>query len=352
MTRENIPDKWVLVVDDMKTHLDVMKQIMSLYGINIDCVTCGKDAIRLIRSGVIRYDMVFMDHLMPEIDGIKTTKIIREAIGTEYAKSVPIIALTASTENEKLFLENGFQGYLAKPINIKELDPIINKWLSGQTGEITFHTEERKQPVNQDGLDKLNGFSVKGIDFTEAIERYNDEEAYINMLRSFHLHTPDILEKLKRFSGKDHETLDEYRILMHGLKGVSYGICAKEIGDEAKKLENAAKTGNIKEIFENNAFLIKKTEALLADLGEVLKKTANTEVKPHLFAPDSKLLIKLLYAARIYRASAMWSIIKELESFEYTTGNELVAWLHGKMDIFEYDAIQRRIKNEFANARR
>ena len=350
MPGARMPYAWVLIVDDMVTNLDVAKQIMELYDMNIDCVTCGQDAINSIRHSAVMYDAVFMDHLMPEMDGIETARIIRNEIGTEYAKTVPITALTANTDNENLFLENGFQAYLSKPINIKELDKVLDTWIrKRQTEEKALHAKHNKH-IKQNSLGKLCGLSAGGIDFQEAMDRYNDEEAYLNMLRSFRQHTPAVLEKLKSFSGKNDDELNEYRVTIHGLKGVSYGICAKAIGDESKKLEIAAKSGNVKEITENNGALIKMTESLLDDLGDVLQKTSGTETKPHLAAPDTKLLAKLLYAAKIYKASAMWNIMQELESCEYAAGTELVTWLRSKMDVFEYDAIQRRLKKEFGYA--
>jgi signal transduction histidine kinase/ABC-type amino acid transport substrate-binding protein/ActR/RegA family two-component response regulator len=130
LVRPDLSFARVLVVDDMQTNLDVVRSMLRKYKISVDCVTCGKDAVSHIEAGEPVYNVIFMDHMMPEMDGIETAERIR-AIGTEYARTIPFIALTANAAvgNEQMFLENGFQAFLPKPINIMDLDTVIRKWL-------------------------------------------------------------------------------------------------------------------------------------------------------------------------------------------------------------------------------
>ena len=125
------PMPWVnaLVVDDVEINLEVAAAVMEPYGMRIDCLNNGADAVRRIKGGEPRYDIIFMDHMMPDMDGIETARAIRE-IGTEYALNVPIIALTANAVagSDKVFMENGFQGFLAKPIEPQKLDAALRKW--------------------------------------------------------------------------------------------------------------------------------------------------------------------------------------------------------------------------------
>jgi len=120
----------VLVVDDYQLNLDVAKWMLEKYKMRVDCVTSGQDALFLIENGKPVYDAVFMDQLMPDMSGIETAAKIR-AIDSDYARNVPIIALTANAVagNEQIFLNNGFQAFLSKPINRSRLDEIIRKWL-------------------------------------------------------------------------------------------------------------------------------------------------------------------------------------------------------------------------------
>lgn len=122
------PDKIILVVDDNSLNLNVAKGLLEPYGVEVDVATNGKRAIRMVQNK--HYDLVFMDHMMPEMDGVDTTLNIRSLEGEEYQK-LTIVALTANAvaDAKAFFLENGMQDFLAKPIERKELDRIINKWL-------------------------------------------------------------------------------------------------------------------------------------------------------------------------------------------------------------------------------
>jgi signal transduction histidine kinase/CheY-like chemotaxis protein len=130
LVRPDLSYARVLVVDDMQTNLDVVAGMLRKYKIAVDCVTSGQDAVNHIEAEDNAYNVIFMDHMMPEMDGIETAGKIR-AIGTEYALSIPIIALTAnaSVGNEQMFLENGFQAFMPKPVNIMALDSVVRKWL-------------------------------------------------------------------------------------------------------------------------------------------------------------------------------------------------------------------------------
>jgi signal transduction histidine kinase/CheY-like chemotaxis protein len=119
----------VLVVDDVQTNLDVARGLLLPYGLAVDCVLSAKDAIALVRGGA-RYDAIFIDQMMPVMDGIEAVRIIR-ALDSDYAKKVPIIALTANaaTGSEEMFLDSGFNAYLSKPIDLMRLDAALNHFV-------------------------------------------------------------------------------------------------------------------------------------------------------------------------------------------------------------------------------
>ncbi|MCL2270886.1 MAG: ATP-binding protein [Treponema sp.] len=117
----------VLIVDDVEINIFIAKEMMSFYGLEIDSATSGPEAIEKIKNN--SYNIVFMDHMMPVMDGIITTGEIRK-LGQEYEK-IPIIALTANAVSgmKEMFLANGFNGYLSKPIDMQELDSILKEWM-------------------------------------------------------------------------------------------------------------------------------------------------------------------------------------------------------------------------------
>jgi signal transduction histidine kinase len=136
LVRVDLSYAQVLVVDDFTTNLDVVAGMLRKYKMKVDCVTSGQDAIDLIAAGKPVYDTVFMDHMMPVMDGLEATALIR-GLDTQYAKNVPIIALTANAiaGNEQMFLDNGFNAYIPKPLNVRSLDQIVHKWVRDQSKE-------------------------------------------------------------------------------------------------------------------------------------------------------------------------------------------------------------------------
>jgi len=125
----SLPDARVLVVDDMEINLEVASYCLEPYEMHVDCVTSGFTAVDYIKKGKI-YNIIFMDHMMPGMDGIETAKAIR-ALKVKGADTVPIVALTANavTGSDKMFAENGFQDFLSKPIEPDKLDAVIKKWI-------------------------------------------------------------------------------------------------------------------------------------------------------------------------------------------------------------------------------
>ncbi|MDR2726860.1 MAG: cache domain-containing protein, partial [Deltaproteobacteria bacterium] len=123
IVREPMPYGSVLVVDDLETNLYVTKGLLAPYGLAADTALSGFEAIEKIRAGH-EYDIVFMDHMMPKMDGLETTKILR-ALG--YAR--PIIALTANAVagQAEMFLENGFNGFMSKPVDLRQLNLLLNR---------------------------------------------------------------------------------------------------------------------------------------------------------------------------------------------------------------------------------
>ena len=120
-----------LVVDDVEINLYITKEMLIPYQLKVDCVESGAEAIKLIKEEKVKYDIIFMDHMMPEIDGMEATRIIREEIDSDYARTVPIVALTANAlvGNEEIFLNRGFQEFLSKPVDSQKLDEVLKRLL-------------------------------------------------------------------------------------------------------------------------------------------------------------------------------------------------------------------------------
>jgi len=161
----------LLVVDDLTTNLQVIENLLAPYQVTVDTCLNGLQAIELVKRG--EYDIVFMDHVMPEMDGVETTEVIRSLEGERF-RTVPIIALTANAAAgmRETFIEKGFNDFLAKPIDISRLDEILDRWIPKEKKEKarkdkeekTGKREERTAPaphvfeIELRRLDKLNHY--------------------------------------------------------------------------------------------------------------------------------------------------------------------------------------------------
>ncbi|MDR2579880.1 MAG: response regulator [Fibromonadaceae bacterium] len=237
----------ILVVDDVQMNLDVMRGILEPYGLHIETATSGQQAINLLKNGN-KYDVIFMDHMMPVMDGIETTKIIRELSG-DYFKHVPIVAFTANamSGNDKIFLQKGFNDFISKPVDIRKLDACLNRWI------------KKREKIDFEPVQSSTGFQVARhyIDFAEGIEQFGSEATFKKMLASFKKHTPDLLKNMQGQTGED------YIISVHALKGCVRTIFAKELGDRAYELEVAAKEGNWEFVNSRSDVLIKDVQKLV-----------------------------------------------------------------------------------------
>jgi len=326
----------VLVVDDMQTNLDVASGLLGRYKMEIDCLSNGPDAINRINKGTPVYRAIFMDHMMPGMDGIETVKRIRE-LDTEYAQKIPIIALTANAiqGTEKMFYDHDFQAFITKPINVKELDTIVRKWVRDETKEEVLISSDSSSEDENMAID------IPGVDTEKGLSLYVGEtKVYLPLLRSYVANTPKVLAKLRTVSA---ENLSDYVITVHGLKGTSAGIGAEEIREAAFELEKMSRAGDLQGVLAKNDKLIADTEIIVANVKEWLDKNDIHEAKPRKKAPDRELLAQLQQNCESYDIDKVEEVMSKLESFDYDEDVELMSWIREKIDISKMGEVAKRL---------
>ena len=348
LARISLPYARVLIVDDVVTNLDVAKGLMKPYQMQIDCVTGGFEAVEVMHDESIRYNAIFMDHMMPGIDGIEATRLIRE-IGTDYAKNIPIIALTANAivGNEEMFLNKGFQAFISKPIEISRLDAVIREWVRDKEQERDYCRQDDKELLTQPQISTINKApldkSISGLDIRKGIKRFSgDYDAYLEVLRSYVNNTPPLLEASHEKS-KDKGLLADYETIVHGIKGSSHGICADEIAGKAEALENAAHAGNYDYVNANNTAFTEAARRLISDIENMIEEIRAAQNKPKRNKPDRETLDRLREACINYEMNNVDAAIAELETFEYDSDNELVVWLRQNVEQTNFDEIIERL---------
>jgi len=348
ISRKKMNNGKVLIVDDVEINLDVAKGLMAPYGLQIETAQSGQEAIEKIKSLNTIYDIIFMDHMMPEMDGIEAVKIIRHKIAKkiDYVKNVPIIALTANAivGTNKMFLENGFDDFLSKPIDVKKLDEILTKYIYKKYGEEKHQEKETNIQENSDDkiINIMKNAPINEIDFDAGIKQFGgNAKVFISVLQSFVKNISKIIDKIPEEINA--ENLKNYTITIHGIKGSCYGILAKSLGDEAQTLENEGKADNLDFIEKNgHHFLVKIaefTDRLDILLKEIDSEAAKTDNRRNKSVPDKETLQKLLSAAENFDLDEIQNAMNELTKFKYEIGNEKIEQLKAKAAEFAYDDI-------------
>jgi CheY-like chemotaxis protein len=286
-----------------------------------------------------------MDHMMPLMDGIEATRLIRET-DTEYARNIPIIAFTANAVagSKQMFLSKGFQDFLSKPINISGLDEIIHRWIRNKEKEQLLPDDEVILSAQNGTEGRLKNIQLAGLDIRKGIDRFNgDEESYLDVLRSYAVSTASLLDSIEDTS-KYKEKLIEYAIITHGIKGSSRGIFAGLIGNSAEALEKAARAGDFSYVKKNNAKFIESARDLVDDIKDMLKALDAENLKPKKEEPDKGLLIKLANACAEFDISRADELFSELDAFEYNTGSELMIWLKDNVENGFFEDIKDKIE--------
>jgi CheY-like chemotaxis protein len=307
-----------------------------------------------------------MDHMMPGMDGIEATRIIREEIGTDYAQNIPIIALTANAivGNEEMFLAHGFQAFLSKPIDIMAMDVVIRQWVRNKDLERAKKQEEDKMEISLysgkglelpnhhrgdsgHGLDlyQTKGRAIPGIDFEKGVKHFGDDWGiYWGVMKSFARNTPPLLDSIRSLPAEfPAEELKAYAITVHGIKSSSRSIGAEDLGAQAGALEYAAKAGDFDFIREHHGIFIHAADQVLEGINAEICRTGEETQKPLKTEPAKKTLDALLHACRDFDIDGVDRAMEELESCEYETGADLVAWLREKAGGMGFKEIAVRL---------
>jgi signal transduction histidine kinase/CheY-like chemotaxis protein/HPt (histidine-containing phosphotransfer) domain-containing protein len=291
--REPMPYGSVLIVDDVETNLYVAKGLMSPYGLTIDVAESGYEAIGKIKAGKI-YDIIFMDHMMPHMDGIETTKAIREM---GYEK--PIIALTANavTGQAEMFLSNGFDDFISKPIDIRQLNMVLNKLIRDkQPPEVLENA--RTMELNK----SVESAPGPAIDTELARIFIRDAEKAIGVLET-------VCNKRNALADDD---IQLYIINIHAMKSALANIGEDELSAFAKRLEAAGRDQNV-EVITNETYDFLNDLKMLVERITPEESGGDKEAIDDDFAYLDEKLLLFRAACVVYDKKAAKEVIIELK---------------------------------------
>jgi len=270
--REYMPYGNVLVVDDVESNLYVAKGLLQPYGLKIETAINGYQVIEKIKDGNV-YDIIFMDHMMPDMDGMETTKILRKS---GYTGTIVALTANALIGRSEMFLRNGFDGFISKPIDSRELNYVLNEFIRNQKStevveEARKVMEARNVVHDPEQSSQINSLLIRAtiVDIEKALLILDDffPEAGIPQ---------DI-------------NIDLYTVTTHGMKSVMANINEMELSDVAHRLELAGSENNVELILTETPSFLRALRYVLERLKAPTKETVNT-----VSAEDKQTLISML----------------------------------------------------------
>jgi HPt (histidine-containing phosphotransfer) domain-containing protein len=185
---------------------------------------------------------------------------------------------------------------------------------------------------------------IYGLDVDQGLKRFNDDEdTYLDILKSYVQNTPSLLAQMHDFT---KETLPDYAIVVHGIKGSSRTIGANTIGAEAEALELAAKAGDLAFVSAQNDAFLDTVQEMLARLSAMFKRIEEESAKPGKTEPDVNMLAELKKACEAFDIDETEKVMDELESYTYESGSELIEWLKSQVNVVGFKKIAERLEAE------
>ena len=296
------PDVQILVVDDVEINLKVMKGLLKKTQMQIDTAGSGEKCLQYVQKK--QYDLIFLDHMMPEMDGVETLQKMK-VLETDFNRQTPVIMLTANATRgaRQEYLKAGFTDYLAKPFKEKDIQEILLKYL----GEKMYRQEEGSECEPQEDEKDVKGQLEETLDESSFAElnELSDEEMNEQSEKHHDVEKKDILERLKEETQLDVETgisycmdrdfylellkdymdsdkntdLEDlfekkdwknYRTIVHALKSTSKTVGAVSLSKEAEELEMAAKAEDENYIETHHATVMEHYMVLKEQLKQIL----------------------------------------------------------------------------------
>jgi len=272
--RFTAPDVKVLVVDDVDTNLKVASGLLAPYMMEVDLCNSGISAIDAVRNK--KYDIILMDHRMPGIDGVEATKIIR-SFGKDdpYYGSVPIIAFTANAVVGvvDMFLENGFNDFMSKPIDTVVLNSILEKWIpkNKQNG---FYTVSSNAEQEDTGDLTIEGMIIDGIDAKKGVRMSGGTIG--NYYETLALYVEDATDrKSKLIKCLEDGDISLYTTHVHALKSASANIGADKLSEDALALETAGDNDDQQFIEKENGAFMALLDRIISNINDALASRKN-----------------------------------------------------------------------------
>ena len=266
------PGAHILVVDDTPVNITVFKSLLKRTGISIDAAESGEECIRM--ASLSKYDMIFLDHMMPEKDGIETLDELKRLPDNPNAET-PVVCLTANAVSgmREMYLEAGFDDYITKPIDPDRLETVVLAYLP--KNKIMPPEPEKEE---DDGASAIPEFMyhIAEIDIPEGIKHCGSAAAYIDTIKIYSETAAANIEEIERFW--NNGDIRRATVKIHALKSTSRIIGADGLGAFAEKLEKAGNAGDTERLADELPRLLSDYRKLTERLAEIEKNGREEEL--------------------------------------------------------------------------
>lgn len=363
------PRARVLVVDDNNVNLRVTVGLLTAVNMQIQTAGSGSEAIEWMKKQ--QFDLIFMDHMMPEMDGLEATQNIRRMSENkwDYFDTVPIVALTANAVGgaKEMFLSNGFNDFLAKPIELRELDRILRKWLPQDCMEIKqipmqgareqqkleYMTDakqlDRSEQLPEEQLLEGKGWPVYiyGIDM-EVAKHFlgNDAVLFRQLLNDYYCSGQ--IKKEVVWQAYEKRDFDSYALETHSLKSSSKYIGAMVLAEEALELELAARRKDEDTIVQKHPQFYRDWLSLLESLRPYVdietKDDTLEEHKPLMRMKELKKRLSVL--KKLMERMANWDDMQRDSGSRQRLGEDVLEKLGSLMEFrYSRETIKKQIQD-------
>ena len=323
------PNAKILVVDDNEMNLVVVKALLKKYRVQLQTAGSGRECLELVKHN--RYDIIFLDHMMPEMDGIETLnkmKVQKENISRESK----VIALTANAikgAREK-YLEAGFEDYVAKPINSKILGSIIQKNLPQDLIEFIKKENEEFSKVAFELFENME----------EIIENVGGLETYNEILKNYYLTIDYIENEINEYFEKIDvdDNLKNYTIKVHALKSSAKTIGAKDLAELAQEIEEYGKNGEVEKIKLNHNMFLEKQINIKSKIEPYVLSLIQNESSEECMIRTKEELIEKFKDLEI-----------AIENMDIDLADEIVAQIDKTEFSHEFDKLNVELKESILN---
>lgn len=338
------PSANILAVDDNPMNLVVFTNLIKHIHAKVDTAGSGQEGLDL--SSQKKYDIIFLDHMMPEKDGIETLKELRASADNPNALT-PAICLTANAISgaKEHYISEGFDSYLSKPIDPILLEKCLLTYLPERKVEISEASEDEGRAAAQtDEVDLLLEFRKQSIlDVDLGLKNNGTAEAYLAIMQMYVGAADTKAQELDRL--KEENDISNYTIQIHALKSSSRIIGAMELGEKAQMLENAGKSGDTDYISEHHEEFISDYMDLRSKLSAVLKEPDSRvlpEEEKHTADADmlNKVYNDIRSAADDMDIDRVEELLTEMDKYIIPENDkQLLQRIREAADSFDYSAI-------------